>query len=110
MRHARIITLVAAALLMSQVSETCQAETAQQRGKVIAQGLCSRCHAIETTGESPLPAAPRFRSLDGRTDLNKLAQRIRGGLLTGHEDMPMFRFDRDDADAMVAYIRSIQGP
>jgi hypothetical protein len=23
--------------------------------------------------------------------------------------MPMFRFDRDDADAMVAYIRSIQG-
>jgi len=24
--------------------------------------------------------------------------------------MPMFRFDRDDADAMVAYIRSIQGP
>jgi hypothetical protein len=31
-------------------------------------------------------------------------------LLTGHEDMPMFRFDRDDADAMAAYIRSIQGP
>jgi len=110
MRHARIITLVAAALLMSQVSETCQAETAQQRGQVIAQGLCSRCHAIETTGESPLSAAPRFRSLDARTDLGKLAQRIRGGLLTGHEDMPMFRFDRDDADAMVAYIRSIQGP
>jgi len=110
MRHSRIITLVAAVLLMSQVSEACQAETAQQRGKDIAQGLCSRCHAIETTGESPLPAAPRFRSLDGRTDLSKLAQRIRGGLLTGHEDMPMFRFDRDDADAMVAYIRSIQGP
>ena len=60
MQHPRIITLVAASLLMSQVSEACQAETAQQRGKDIAQGLCSRCHAIETTGESPLPAAPRF--------------------------------------------------
>ena len=110
MRHARIITLVGAALLMSQVSGASQAETAQQRGKVIAQGLCSRCHAIETTGDSPFPAAPRFRSLEARTDLSKLAGRIRGGLLTGHEDMPMFRFDRDDADAMVAYIRSVQGP
>jgi cytochrome c len=110
MQPVRIITLVTLALLMSQASGTCQAETAQQRGKVIAAGLCSRCHAIETTGESTLPAAPRFRSLDARTDLSKLAQRIRGGLLTGHEDMPMFRFDRDDADAMAAYIRSIQGP
>ena len=110
MQHAQIITLVTAALLTSQVAGACQAETAQQRGKVIAQGLCSRCHAIESIGDSPLPAAPRFRSLDVRTDLSKLAGRIRGGLLTGHEDMPMFRFDRDDADAMVAYIRSIQAP
>lgn len=110
MRHARIMMLVTAALLTSQVSATCRAETAQERGKVVAAGLCSRCHAIEKTGDSPHPAAPRFRSLEARTDLSKLAQRIRGGLLTGHEDMPMFRFDRDDADAMVAYIRSIQGP
>ena len=110
MQYAQIITLVTAALLTSLHSGSCQAETAQQRGKVIAQGLCSQCHAIETIGDSPHPAAPRFRSLDARTDLSKLARRIRGGLLTGHEDMPMFRFDRDDADAMVAYIRSIQGP
>jgi cytochrome c len=110
MQYARIMTLLTAALLTSQIPGMCQAETAQERGKVIATGLCSRCHAIETSGDSPLPAAPRFRSLDERTDLSKLSQRIRGGLLTGHEDMPMFRFDRDDADSMVAYIRSIQGP
>lgn len=110
MQYARIIALVTSALLMNQVSEVGQAETAPERGKVIAQGLCSRCHAIETTGESPHPAAPSFRSLEARTDLSKLARRIREGLLTGHEDMPMFRFDRDDADAMVGYIRSIQGP
>src|SRR4051812_45099917 len=110
MQRARILALVTAALLTSQVSGTCQAENAQQRGKVIAVGLCGRCHAIDTTGESPHPAAPRFRSLDARTDLSKLARRIREGLMTGHEDMPMFRFDRDDADAMVGYIRSIQRP
>ena len=85
-------------------------ETPQQRGEVIAHGLCGQCHAIGRQGDSPHPAAPRFRMLDNRTDLSKLSRRIREGLLTGHEDMPMFRFDRDDADAMVAYIRSIQGP
>jgi mono/diheme cytochrome c family protein len=71
--------------------------------------MCGGCHAIGRTGDSAHPAAPRFRSLDNRTDLSKLAQRLRGGLLTGHEDMPMFRFNREDADAMVAYMRSVQG-
>jgi mono/diheme cytochrome c family protein len=85
-------------------------EPLQKRGQTIASGLCGQCHAISRTGDSAHPAAPRFRELDSRTDLSKLARRIREGLLTGHEDMPMFRFDRDDADAVVAYIRSIQGP
>jgi mono/diheme cytochrome c family protein len=91
-------------------SPVSQAQTLQQRGAEIAYGLCSRCHAIGKSGESPLLAAPRFRSLDSRTNLSKLSRRIQEGLLTGHEDMPMFRFDRDDADAMVAYIRSVQVP
>jgi cytochrome c len=115
MQNPTIIALTAAVLLMTQLSVPSQAQTQaqtpqQKRGKVIAQGLCARCHAIEKTGDSPHLAAPRFRTLDSQTDLSKLARRIRGGLLTGHEDMPMFRFGRDDADAMVGYIRSIQGP
>jgi cytochrome c len=101
---------IAAISLAMLASPALAAETPQQRGEGVARGLCSQCHAIGRTGDSPHPAAPRFRSLDNRTDLSKLARRIREGLLTGHEDMPMFRFDRDDADAMVAYIRSIQGP
>jgi mono/diheme cytochrome c family protein len=92
-------------------ASVCQAQQSlQQRGEIIARGMCSGCHAVEKTGDSPHPAAPRFRSLDNQTDLSKLAQRIREGLLTGHVDMPMFRFKNQDADAMVAYIRSIQGP
>jgi hypothetical protein len=36
---------------------------------------------------------------------------MREGIVTGHEDMPMFRFKGgSDADAVVAYIRSIQRP
>jgi len=82
----------------------------QQRGEVVARGMCSACHAIGRTGDSPHAGAPRFRHLESLTDLDKLAQRLREGLLTGHEDMPMFRFNRQDADAMVAYMRTIQGP
>ncbi len=97
-------------LLLVSASPFCQAETLQQRGQVIARGMCSGCHAVGRTGDSPHPAAPRFRSLDDRTDLSKLARRFREILITGHDDMPMFRFDSRDADAVVAYMRSIQGP
>jgi mono/diheme cytochrome c family protein len=84
-------------------------ETLQQRGKQLAQRLCGDCHAIGQSGASPLPAAPRFRTLDDRIDLSALPRRIQDGLLSGHQDMPMFRFTRDDADALVAYMRSVQG-
>jgi hypothetical protein len=65
-----------------------------------------RTYRQGVTGESKHPAAPRFRRLDDQTNLSKLSNRIR----EGHEGMPLFRFDRDDADAMVIYIRSIQSP
>jgi mono/diheme cytochrome c family protein len=103
-----------AALLLTLAPSLCHAQSSltalQQRGEIIARGLCSHCHAIDKTGDSPHSAAPRFRSLENQLDLGKLARRIQEGLLTGHEDMPMFRFDRYDADAMVAYIRAIQTP
>jgi len=105
-----IRSLIASTLVLVSWGVCAQPQSPQQRGEVLARGLCSRCHAIGLTGESLHPAAPRFRTLDNRTDLSKLAQRIREGLMTGHDDMPMFRFDRNDANAMVAYIRSIQGP
>jgi mono/diheme cytochrome c family protein len=110
MMHRCIAISTAALLLVLLWPSVSQAQALAKRGQEIADGLCSRCHAIGKTGESPLPAAPRFRSLDSQTNLSKLSRRIQEGLLTGHEDMPMFRFDRDDADAMVAYIRSVQVP
>jgi mono/diheme cytochrome c family protein len=105
-----LLVAVAGCLLLTAPA-LCQTQTGlQQRGEVIARGMCSGCHGVEKTGDSPHPAAPRFRSLDNQTDLSKLAQRIREGLWSGHEDMPMYRFNREDADAVVAYMRSIQGP
>jgi cytochrome c len=86
------------------------AEAFQQRGKAIAERMCAQCHAIGRTGDSAHAAAPPFRVLQNQIDISQFAQRLRSGLLTGHDDMPMFRFDRESADAIVAYIRSVQAP
>ena len=99
---------IAVTLMLTVASPATMAGTLQQRGEVLASGMCSPCHAIGKTGNSKHPAAPRFRTLDDQTNLAKLSQRLQGGLLTGHEAMPLFRFNRDDADAMVAFIRSTQ--
>jgi cytochrome c len=110
MRTRWALTAIAGLLIAALLDSPSQAQDLRQRGEAIARERCSSCHAIGRTGDSPHPAAPRFRSLDNRTDLSQLSQRLRQGLITGHQDMPMLRFNRDDADAMVAYMRSVQAP
>ena len=81
-----------------------------QQGHALATRMCASCHAIGKDDASPHAAAPAFRNLDRRTDLDTFAARLRRGLMTGHQDMPTFRFSRDDAYAISAYVRSVQGP
>ena len=81
----------------------------ERRGRAHAQRMCAQCHAIGRTGRSPLAAALPLRNLDRKFDLDGFAERLREGLMSSHRDMPLFRFTRDDARAMVAYLRAIQG-
>jgi len=78
------------------------------RGEEIARTLCAPCHAIGITGSSPHVGAPVFRNLDERLDLDTFVIRLRKGLTSGHPDMPTFRFSRNDARALVAYLLSVQ--
>jgi cytochrome c len=88
------------------------AETARQASSSarawLAERMCSACHAIGKTGASPHAPAPPFRDLGNRVDLDDFAHRLREGLTSGHPDMPTFRFTREDARALTAYLRSIQ--
>jgi mono/diheme cytochrome c family protein len=107
----RSIAIAAALAFLSValVQHSAEAQSAlQKRGQVLAQGLCGGCHASGLTGNSAHIAAPRFREIDRHVDLDKFARRLRGGLLGTHSDMPMFRFSRNDADALVAYLRTLQ--
>jgi cytochrome c len=102
------------ALLITGHSACCgmaaEADPRIRRGEALAIGMCAECHAIRRTDHSPHANAPAFRTLERRLDLDSFLDRLREGLTSGHPDMPTFRFTRDDARALIAYLRSIQGP
>lgn len=81
----------------------------QQRGKALLETLCGRCHAVGRTGQSPHVDAPSFRTLgDSKLYDEDFAARLQDGLSTIHPDMPTFQFSREDAEAAVNYLKSIQ--
>jgi cytochrome c len=82
----------------------------EQRGRALAEQMCSQCHAVGRSGESPHANAPPFRRLDRRVDLDSFMERLREGLMVDHPDMPTFRFTREHARGFVLYLRSIQAP
>jgi hypothetical protein len=79
-----------------------------QPGKILLETLCARCHAVGTTGQSPHPEAPPFRTFGEKLYDDDLGRRLQDGLTTIHPDMPTFHFKRRDAEAAVNYLISIQ--
>ncbi|MBI1205617.1 MAG: c-type cytochrome [Rhodopseudomonas sp.] len=98
--------LMGSALLLS--GPDARAQSPSERGRVLLNDNCGRCHAVGKTGKSPHEAAPAFRTLGHSFDLDEFAGRLERGLMPGHPDMPAFKFERDDARAVVAYLRDIQ--
>jgi len=113
-RHAVYRLLLGLALVAPSLSTGFAAEfklsPLERHGRALAERLCARCHAVGRSGSSPHSGAPAFRGLDRRVDLDGFVRRLQTGLTSGHPDMPTFRFSRDDARALTAYLRSIQGP
>ncbi len=105
-----IVAALALSALLAAAREVEALSAPERRGRVLAVRLCAQCHAIGRTDASPRPAAPPLRHLHKRVNLDTFASRLRQGLMSGHYDMPEFRFSREDARAMVAYLRSIQRP
>jgi cytochrome c len=80
----------------------------ESRGEGVLTSNCSRCHAVGRSGNSTHPEAPLFRTLGQRYPIEVLAEALAEGLSSGHPDMPEFRFEIDDVDAILAYLESIQ--
>ena len=70
--------------------------------------LCAGCHAVGRTGASPHADAPPFRLLGRRYPIEALEEALGEGLVSGHPDMPEFKFSAADVGAVVAYLNAIQ--
>ncbi|RKE72991.1 c-type cytochrome [Pseudorhodoplanes sinuspersici] len=79
-----------------------------QEGQDLALRLCATCHAIGSAERSPNAAAPAFRHIEPRVDLDELGKRLQEGLIAGHPEMPVFVLREREARALVTYLRSLQ--
>lgn len=77
-------------------------------GQRLVERNCAMCHAVGRTGTSPNAAAPAFRDLHRRMDVEMLGEGLAQGILTDHPAMPEFRFSPNEVVAIVRYLRSIQ--
>lgn len=76
-------------------------------GRAIAEAQCAGCHAVGEYGDSPNAAAPTFRTLLSRYRADVLEEELINGIRVAHP-MPNFQFNPQGADALVAYLRSVQ--
>ena len=97
-------------LVLVVSAASAQDSAAIRRGEALLAKDCSRCHATGRTGESRHPQAPLFRTLAKRYPIESLEEALGEGIISGHPDMPEFRFEGDDVGAIIAFLKSIQVP
>lgn len=78
-------------------------------GRDIAESQCAGCHSVSSYGGSPNPEAPPLRTVLSRYDETSLEYNLIEGIRVAHP-MPDFSFNPVGADALIAYLRSIQEP
>lgn len=84
-----------------------EAASLAEDGRSIAEAQCAACHAVGTYGESPNAASPPFRNLLSRYRAEVLEEELINGIRVAHP-MPEFQFNPQSADALIAYLRTIQ--
>lgn len=78
-------------------------------GRAIAETNCSRCHSVASSGESPLPAAPPFRTLHERYPIESLEEALAEGIFVGHSPMPEFKLSPQEVGELIVYLKSLDG-
>ena len=79
-----------------------------EQGRLMAERVCSRCHAVGPSGDSPHKDAIPFREIGMRYPVEDLAEAFAEGITVGHPDMPPFELDPDQIDALIDYLETVQ--
>ena len=99
---------LAAVALAWAAAQPAFAQSNLKQGEMLLTRDCARCHAIGVAGTSPRPDAPAFRTLGTRYSIESLEEALGEGIMSGHPDMPEFRFDADEVGAIIDFLKSIQ--
>lgn len=78
-----------------------------KRGYDIAVARCSHCHAISHNDEPPHAIVIPFRHLYTRYPIAMLTDARDRGVISGHDEMPMFTISQTDIRALLSYIDSL---
>ena len=103
-----LFRMASAAIVVAVLSVPAASADDPKRGEDLLRRNCASCHAIGRAGDSPHKQAPAFRTLGQRYPIESLEEALGEGFMTGHPDMPEFRFDADDVGAIIAHLKSIQ--
>lgn len=87
---------------------TTQDGATYQSGKELLKINCSRCHAIATDDISDHSMAPALRNISKRYPVDHLEEALAEGIVTGHSDMPVYEFEREEVNEIISYLKSIQ--
>ncbi|GBD47823.1 c-type cytochrome [Methylopila sp. Yamaguchi] len=104
----RLLLVVGGLLLLAEPATSDETTASVERGRQIAQDNCSTCHAIGTSGNSPLDGAPPFRKLHNSYPVEQLSELFIEGVASPHSAMPDFHLDQDESNDMVAYLKSLE--
>lgn len=103
-----VFSLILGLLLLAAVSTLVSGQRpSPERGRILVERECARCHAVSRKGQSPNTKAPPFRDLPRKYPVEHLAESLAEGIVVGHSDMPEFLFEPDDIEAILAYISSL---
>jgi mono/diheme cytochrome c family protein len=82
------------------------------QGSAIAAEKCGPCHAVGVADDSPHRITPPFRTLAADFPIAMLTEGLKSGVISGHDEMPMFDLGVDGVRALLAYIDSLdpKGP
>lgn len=106
--HATKLCLSMVLLFGFGVELAAAADPNVQRGHMLAQTNCAKCHSVDKVTPSPLSIAPPFRTLHQRYPVEFLQESLAEGIRTGHPTMPEFRFDPDQIGDFIAYLKTLE--
>lgn len=82
---------------------------AADRGATLVQRKCAGCHAVGRSGDSPMAAAPPFRTMGVLYPVRDLQEAFAEGLVTAHPAMPAFELESTEIADLIAYLESVSG-